>query len=135
MLQLNLLIGERETHHLAAQLERRQLVQVISMIRQRLDGAALEAMGHRLEQLLAKHGIAATPGAGQRLAERLADGMLRAVSQQLPAAAPALAQAARDPAPGATLTFTFAFADRAAMAAGTPAGDPTVTIRPGLHRD
>ena len=135
VLQLNLLIGERETHHLAAQLERRRLVQVVSMIRQRLDGAALEAMGHRLEQLLAKHGIAATPGAGQRLAERLADGMLRAVSQQLPAAAPALAQAARDPAPGATLTFTFAFADRAAMAAGTPAGDPTVTIRPGLHRD
>ena len=135
VLRVNLPIGERDTHELVAHLQGGKLVQVVSTVRRLLDRAALQAMARRLEQLLAKHSIAAPAGAGQRLAERLADDMLRAVSQQLPAAAPALAQAAKDPAPGATLTFTFGFADSAAVVAGTPAGDPNVTIRAGLHRD
>jgi hypothetical protein len=128
-------IGERAAHDLAGHLERRRLVQVMSLLRGLLDRAVLAAMGRRLEHLLARHEIAATTGAGQQLAETLADGMLRAVSAQLPAAAAALAAAAKDPAPGVTLTFAFAFADRAALAAGTPTGDPTVTFRPGQHRD
>ncbi|GLY43091.1 hypothetical protein Amsp01_091140 [Amycolatopsis sp. NBRC 101858] len=135
VLRVNLLIGERDSHELAAQLQRRQLVQVVSTVRRLLDDAALQAMTTRLERLLTKHGITAPAGAGRQLAQRLADGMLRTVSEQLPASAQTLAQAAQDPAPGATLTFTFSFADRAAVAAGTPAGDPAVTIRPGLHRD
>jgi hypothetical protein len=135
VLSVTVAIGERDTHELAAQLQRRQLVQVVSTVRRLLDDAALQAMGRRLEQLLAKHEITVPTGGGRRLAERLADGMLRTVSQQLPGAAPTLAKAAQDPAPGATLTFTFAFADRAAVIAGTPSGDPALTIRPGLHRD
>ena len=135
VLRVNLLVGEHDTHELAAQLQRRQLVQVVSTVRRLLDHAALQAMTTRLERLMAKHGITAPAGVGGQLAERLAEGMLRTVSQQLPAAVQILAQAAQDPAPGATLTFTFSFADRAAVAAGTPAGDPAMTIRPGLHRD
>ena len=134
VLHVHLQVGEREAHLLAEHVRRRQLVQVVSVVRGLLDRPALQAMAHRLERMLARHGVTVATGTGQWLAEQLADAMLRAVTQQLPAAAPALAQAARDPAPGATLTFTFAFADRAAMAAGTPTGDPTVTIRPGLHR-
>jgi hypothetical protein len=135
VLRVNLIIGERDSHELAAQLQRRQLVQVVSTVRRLLDDAALQTMTTRLERLMTKHGITAAAGVGGQLARHLADGMLRTVSQQLPASAQTLAQAAQDPAPGATLTFTFSFADRAAVAAGTPAGDPAVTIRPGMHRD
>ncbi|MEU8413466.1 hypothetical protein AB0C24_11805 [Amycolatopsis japonica] len=135
VLKVNLLVGERDTHELAAQLQRRQLVQVVSTVRRLLDPAALQAMTTRLERLMTQHGITAPSGIGKQLAERLADGMLRTVSQQLPASAQTLAQAAQDPAPGATLTFMFSFADRAAIATGTPVGDPAVTIRPGIHRD
>ena len=135
VLRVNLIIGERDSHELAAQLQRRQLVQVVSTVRRLLDDAALQTMTTRLDRLMTKHGITAAAGVGGQLARHLADGMLRTVSQQLPASAQALAQAAQDPAPGATLTFTFSFADRAAVAAGTPAGDPAVTIRPGMHRD
>ena len=135
VLRVNLLVGERDSHELAALLQRRQLVQVVSAVRRLLDPAAVGAMTARLEKLLTKHGITAQAGTGRQLAEKLADGMLRTVSEQLPAAAQTLAQAAQDPAPGTTLTFTFAFADRAAVGAGTPAGEPSVTIRPGTHRD
>lgn len=135
VLQVNLPIGERDTHEMVAHLQRKRLVQVVSVIRRALSKAALEAMTRRLEQLMAKHQIEAPAGAASQLAERLAEAMLRSVSKQLPAAAAALAQVARDPQPGATLTFAFGFADRAAVVAGTPASDPTVTFRAGQHRD
>lgn len=135
VLKVNLLVGERDSHELAAQLQRRQLVQVVSTVRRLLDPGAVQAMTNRLERMLAKHGITAPAGTGKQLAEKLADAMLRTVSEQLPATAQTLAQAAQDPASGTTLTFAFSFADRAALAAGTPAGDPSVTIRPGAHRD
>ena len=40
----------------------------------------------------------------------------------------------RDAASGVTLTFTFAFADKAALTTGAPA-QPSMTIRPGWQRD
>jgi hypothetical protein len=135
VLKVNLLLDERETHEQAAHLQRRHFVQVVSMVRRLLGPAALRAIERRLTRLLTKHGITVEAGAAARLAQRLADGVLRVVSDQLPAAAATLAKAAQDPAPGATLTFTFGFADRAALAAGTPASDPAVAIRPGRHRD
>ncbi|MET8849875.1 hypothetical protein [Amycolatopsis sp. NPDC004625] len=135
VVRVNLLFDERETHELAAHLQRRHFVQVVSLVRRLLGPAALRAIEHRLTRLLAKHGIPVEAGAAARLAQRLVDGVLRTVSDQLPAAAATLAKAAQDPAPGATLTFTFGFADRAALAAGTPASDPAVAIRAGRHRD
>jgi hypothetical protein len=135
VLQVNLPIGERDTHEMVAHLQRKRLVQVVSVIRRALGKAARVAMTRRLEQLMTKHKIEAPAGAAEQLAERLAEAMLRSVSKQLPAAATALAQVARDPQPGATLTFAFGFADRAAVVAGTPASDPTVTFRAGQHRD
>ncbi|GAA5165298.1 MULTISPECIES: hypothetical protein [Amycolatopsis] len=135
VLRVNLPIGERDSHELVAQLQRRQLVQVVSTVRKLLGEPAVAALGRRLEHLMSKHGIAAPAGAAQALAGTLAGGMLRSLAQQLPAAAATLAQAAQDPASGVTLTFTFAFTDRAAVAAGTPAGDPALTVRAGQHRD
>ncbi|MEV4049900.1 hypothetical protein AB0J55_01830 [Amycolatopsis sp. NPDC049688] len=135
VLRVNLVLGERDTHELAAHLQRRHFVQVVAIVRRLLGPAALRAIERRLTRLMTKHGIAVEAGAAARLARRLVDGVLRTVADQLPAAAATLAKAAQDPAPGATLTFTFGFADRAALAAGTPASDPAVAIRPGRHRD
>jgi len=60
--------------------------------------------------------------------------MLSAISAKLPTSATALAQAARDEARGVTMTFEFRFADKNALASGDPKS-PTMTIRPGWHRD
>jgi hypothetical protein len=58
--------------------------------------------------------------------------MVTAVAKQLPAATATLAQAAKDPAPGITLSYTFPFAGRAALTAAEP-GAVTLSIRPGQH--
>ena len=134
VLVVHLRIGERDAHALASHLERRQLVQVLSTLRRVLDPAAQAAIGRRLERMLGRRGVPLGPEAARAVAQRLADAMLHAVSRQLPTAAATLARAARDPAPGATLTFGFTFPDKAAIAAAAP-GSPTLTIRPGHRRD
>jgi hypothetical protein len=80
--------------------------------------------------MLRTHGVTLAPGAGQGPAERLADAMVRAVAYQLPTAAPELARAARDPAAGITLTFTFTFPSKGAIARATP-DNPTMSISAG----
>jgi hypothetical protein len=55
------------------------------------------------------------------------------VAAQLPEAAPTLATAAKDPAAGATLSFSFPFADKDALARGEP-GEPTMQIQAGMRR-
>jgi hypothetical protein len=134
VLVVHLHIGERAAHSLSGYLQRRQMVQVVSAIRRLVDQASQQAMTARLVRMLGRHGITLAPQASQQLAQRLADGMLHAVSQQLPAAAPTLARAAKDPAAGATLTFGFTFPGKDAIASGQP-GRPTLTIRPGQRRD
>jgi hypothetical protein len=71
------------------------------------------------------------PGA---LADALVNGAMTVVSARLPQSESTLAQAARDPARGVTLTFAFAFADKPGLLSGTPA-EPALTIRPGWQRD
>ncbi|MGH2741260.1 MAG: hypothetical protein ACRDN8_02010, partial [Thermoleophilaceae bacterium] len=79
-------------------------------------------------------GIPLPEGAGARLSAALAEAIGHAVAKQLPAAAATLTTAAKDPAPGVTLTFAFHFDNREAIGRGEP-GDPTLTIRSGVHRD
>lgn len=134
VLVVHLGIGERDAHTLAGHLGRRQMVQVLSALRRLLDPATQAAMSQRLQQMLGKRDVTVAPETGRQLAQRLADAMLHAVSQQLPAAAPTLARAAKDPAVGATLSFAFTFPEKAAIATAEPAG-PTLTIRPGFRRD
>ena len=130
VLQVLLFVGERDSHSLASHLERRRMVQVVSIVRGLVGPAMRQAMARRLERMLGRRGVTLAPGAGRRFAEQLADAIVRAVSQHLPAAGPTLAQAAKDPAPGVTLTFGFTFPSKAAL--GTAAPDtPTLTIRPG----
>ena len=59
--------------------------------------------------------------------------LVQCLAAQLPEAAATLASAAKDPAAGATLSFTFPFADRDALGRGEP-GEPTMQIRAGMHR-
>lgn len=134
VLAVHLRLGERDTHAIAAHLERRRLVQVVSEIRRLVDPAMRRALALRLERMLGRHGVTPASGALPRQAQRLADAMLRAVSGQLPAAAATLARAARDPADGATLTFGFTFGDKAAIATAPP-GEASLTIQPGYRRD
>jgi hypothetical protein len=73
------------------------------------------------------------PARGEAVAEAVATAMLATLSAKLPESAAALAAAAKDPAPGLTLTFDFSFRDRAALASGLPE-NPALTIRPGVRR-
>jgi hypothetical protein len=134
VLKVHLRIGERDSQTLAAHIEQRKMIQIVSVVRGLLGPAAQKGMAQRLNRMLSRHGIEPGRGSGVELAGRLADAMVRAVSKQLPDAAATLDQAAKNPAPGITLTFAFTFADKASIATSQPS-DPTLTIRPGQHDD
>jgi hypothetical protein len=132
-LLLFLLVSERLAHQLAGALAQRKQASVVAALRRLVGPAWQRAMAVRLGRMLTRHGIPVPDGGSARLAAQLAAAVERAVAARLPEAAANLAAAARDPAPGITLTFAFPFADRDALARGTP-GEPTLSIRPGHHR-
>jgi len=88
----------------------------------------------RLARKLARHGVVLPEGARDRLADHLAEAVVRAVAKELPGMAAALTAAARDDAPGVTITFRFGFGDRAALTRGT-VEEPAVAVHSGGHRD
>jgi hypothetical protein len=135
VLRVHLRIGERAAHAIAAQLDKRAHAQVISTVRRLLGPAARQALAQRLGKLRALDTPTPVPAERrQAMAEALAEAMLTALSKELPAAGTALGEAARDPAPGITVTFAFPYPDLATLRDGAP-GAPTVTIRPGQRRD
>ena len=133
-LKLHLRVGERTAHLLVGQLEKQQHVQVVATLRALVGPPVRQALATRLHRLYTRRGLTLAEGAGARVADALAEAVGRAVAKQLPAAAAALATAAKDPAPGVTLTFSFTFADRAALERGE-VGDPALSIVAGDHRD
>jgi hypothetical protein len=134
-LRVHLRLSERESHELSAALGRKQHAQVIAQLRVVLGAAFRAALTARLtRQLAAKAGAPVPPNRAAALAEKVAESVLSVVSTKLPESATALAQAARDAARGMTLTFEFRFADKPALVTGDPEA-PTMTIRPGWHRD
>jgi len=133
-LRVQLRISERNAHELVADLEKKRLVQVVATVRKLVGPPVRQALAARLHRKLAKHGITLSEGAGPKLADALAEAMTRAVAKELPAAAAALTTAAKDPAPGVTLTFAFAFADRQAIGSGA-VEDPTLSIKSGVQGD
>ncbi|HEU5266380.1 MAG TPA: hypothetical protein VFU35_06750, partial [Jatrophihabitans sp.] len=134
-LRVHLRIGERLAHELVDHLHKHQHVKVVNTIRERVGGPVRQALAAALHRLLARRDITLPEGASARIADALAEAIARSVAHQLPAAAAALTAAAKDPAPGVTLTFGFAFADKAALVRGH-IGDPTLSIHPGVvHRD
>jgi hypothetical protein len=131
---VHLRISERGAHAIAGHLAQRKVAPVVSGLRRVTGSGAQQVMGRRLERMLTRQGIQFAPGAGLKLAGQLVDAMVRAVSKQLPDAATTLAQAAKDPVAGITLSFGFTFADKASLATTEPE-NPTLTIRPGWHND
>ncbi len=135
VLRLHVRLSERESHEIAGALARKANVQVVSQIRAALGPAFRAALTRRMARHLAeKAGAPVPPARAAELAEKLAEAMLGAVSTNLPSSAPSLGDAARDAAPGVTLTFEFRFKDKAALVSGDPTA-PTLVIRPGWHRD
>lgn len=133
-LRLHLLLSERVAHQMAGKLERNELAQVVSAVRGLLGPARQRAMTGRLGRVLERQRISLPDGGGEKLAAALAEGVERVVAAQLREAAPTLSAAAKDPAAGATLTFSFPFTDRDALTRGEP-GEATMEIRAGQHRD
>jgi hypothetical protein len=132
-LLLSILVSERLAHQLAGELARRRLPAVVAAVRRLVGPAWQRALAVRLRRMLTRHGIPVPEGGSARLAARLASAVERVVAARLPEAAANLAAAAKDPAPGITLTFAFPFADRDALSRGIP-GEATLSIRPGHHR-
>ncbi len=134
-LRVHLRLGERASHALAGELSRQALPEALTVIRRALGPAVRQGLADRLVRHISRASAAAvTPARGTELAAHLVEAMLAAVSQQLPAKAAELEAAARDPAPGVTLTFGFRFADKSALTNGQPEA-PSLTIRAGIHRD
>jgi hypothetical protein len=134
-LRVHVRLSERGANEMAEQLARRAHVQVVAAVRELLGPACRKLLAGRIMRVVGR--ALGTQVAAERataLATHVAEAMVATVAKQLPTAAATLAQAARDPASGVTLTFTFAFADREALATGTPDA-PTMTVRAGHHRD
>ena len=135
VLRVHLRLSEREAHEASTALAKNGQAQVIAQLRTIVSGAFRTALTTRLtRQLAAKAGAPVPPDRPAALAEKIAESLLSVVSAKLPESATAFAQAARDAANGLTLTFEFRFAEKAALISGEPAA-PTMTIRPGWHRD
>jgi hypothetical protein len=133
-LRVHLQISERVAHELVEHLQKQRLVQVVATIRTLVGPPVRQALADRLQRRLTKHGVTLPEGAGIRLATTVAESIARAVAKQLPVAAAALTTAAKDPAPGVTLSFAFTFDNREAIGQAK-AGDPVMSIRSGAHRD
>jgi len=134
-LRVHLRLGERASHLLAGQLSRQALPDALAVIRRVLSPVVRQGLADRLVRHISRaSAVAVTAARGTELAAHLVDAMMAAVSQQLPAKAAELEAAAKDPAPGVTLTFGFRFADKPALTNGQPEA-PSLTIRAGTHRD
>ena len=120
-------------HQIAGDLEHKRHAQVVAAVRRLVGEPRQKAIAARLQRMLGRHGITLPEGGGAKLAAALAQAVERVAAAQLPEAAATLASAAKDPAAGATLSFTFPFADRDALGRGEP-GEPTMQIRAGMHR-
>jgi hypothetical protein len=136
VLRVHLRLGEREAYVVAERLAAKAHAQVVAMVRALLGPFMQRRLAIRLVRQARRTGAPLPHERAQALAAHLAETMIATVAKQLSAAgaAAALANAARDPASGLTLTFAYQFADRAAIAAGKP-DEPTLTIRPGFQRD
>ena len=134
-LRVHLHLSERASHLLAGQLSRQALPDALAVIRRVLSPAVRQSLADRLVRHISRaSGVAVTAARGTELAAHLVDAMMAGVSQQLPAKAAEFGAAAKDPAPGVTLTFGFRFADKPALTNGQPEA-PSLTIRAGTHRD
>jgi len=132
---VRLFLGERDAHLMSGALDKKQMLQVVAHLRRILNPALTQAMAVRLARMMGRRKFALPAGADQKLAAALTAGILRATAERLPAAAPALAQAAKDAAAGVTLEFAFTFPNRSSLKSASGATVSALNISAGIRRD
>ncbi len=134
-LRVHVRLGERLAGQVATMLSRNSQAEVVALISRLLGPRVHDHVAARLSKLLSKAtSTPVPPTRGKELATHVLEQLKTQLAKELPASQEALSTAAKDPAPGLTLTFAFPFADAAALTSGTPSA-PTLTIRPGAHHD
>ena len=134
ILRLHLWVSERRAHALVAQLAQQQHREVLSVFRQLTGEGIRRRVGKRLGVILGRRRISRDGAVATALSDALFDGFVAALATQLPSLAPTLTTAAKDPAAGLTVTAAFTFASKDAIGTAK-AGAPTLSVRPGRHRD
>jgi hypothetical protein len=135
VLRVHLRLGERSAHRVAELVAQRADVRLVAGFRSLILGIAQRSLPERIaRQFQRTPGAALSMEQARVLAAAVGERMVAAIAAQLRTIGPSLGTAARDPAPGLTITFEFGFADRAALAAGHPDA-PAITVRPGRHHD
>ena len=133
-LRVHVRVGERLAHRLAGLLERKDQAEVVATVGRLLGPRVQEPRRSGSPAMLGRvTRSTVAPVRGQALAAHLVEAMKSGLAKELPTQAAAMATAAKNPAPGLTLTFVFTFADQQALATGMP-GAPVLTIRPGVAR-
>lgn len=132
-LRLHLYLGERESHQIAEAVAKGQPAAMLAGVKALLGPAFELALTARLQRhLSAKIPGPVAPARAKALARLVSEGALTALGAAVSGLAPKFVEAARDPRPGATLTFEFRFSDKAALIGGTPA-TPAVSVLAGRN--
>lgn len=134
VVRLHVTIGERRALAVVEKLGQQQHRDVLAMFTKLAEGPAREHVAKRLHAMFAKREIQADEGTAQALSGRLFDGFVAALGSQIEQLSSTLISAAKDPAPGLTVTAGFTFPSKEALTAGEPEA-PGLTVRPGRHRD
>lgn len=132
--RLDLLVGERRAIEIVEKLgDGQQPSEALALFTRMTEGPVRSVIARRLRAMFTKRQLTVEEGASQALSDRLFDGLVAALGAQIQQLAPSLGSAAKDPAPGLTITATFRFASKEALTTGEPE-PPTLTVRPGRHR-
>lgn len=133
-MRLHVWIGERRAHAMSEQLQKQQNREVISAFKSITGPQMRRVVAKRLRSMFTRRNMTRDDAALVNLTSQLFDGLLSALSKQLPTMAAAMTTAAKDPAKGLTVTAVFGFESKEAIGKGS-LGSPTLTVRPGRHRD
>jgi hypothetical protein len=133
-LRLHLRLGERRAQAISEHVQHQRHREIVTVIQSIASPSFRSAVEQRLHLLFERRQMALSPGQVRTLANQLLDGLITAVGSQLPALGGALALAAKDPAPGLTVTAVYQFSSKQAIGTSAPAA-PTLTVRPGRHHD
>ncbi|HEY6745865.1 MAG TPA: hypothetical protein VI357_09100 [Mycobacteriales bacterium] len=98
-----------------------------------LTGRLRTVLPPRVVRRLVRAGVVADAAAAGPIADRVLAGVMTAVSEFVTQGSHLLTAAVRDPAPGVTLTVTFAGISKQSLATALPAGQVSVTPGWGRH--